>query len=102
MEKPKHHIFVCASFRLTGQQKGFCQGKDAAEIVQMIAEEIDNQGVSDEIMVSTTGCLNLCDQGPIVIVYPENGWYGGVTSEDAEDIVSAVLGGPVVERLVIT
>ncbi len=102
MEKPKHHLFVCASFRLTGQQKGFCQGKDASEIVQMLTEEIDERGVSAEIMVSTTGCLNLCDQGPVVIVYPENVWYGGVSPEDAEEIVSAVLDGTAVERLVIS
>ncbi|MCZ0861351.1 MAG: (2Fe-2S) ferredoxin domain-containing protein [Methanocorpusculum sp.] len=101
MEKPKHHVFVCASFRLTGQQKGFCQGKDAGNIVQMLTEAVEEHGVSDEIMVSATGCLNLCDQGPIVIVYPENVWYGGVTPDDAEEIISAVLDGTVVEHLVI-
>jgi (2Fe-2S) ferredoxin len=36
-------------------------------------------------MVSSTGCLKLCEEGPVLVVYPEGYWYRGVTSEDAID-----------------
>jgi (2Fe-2S) ferredoxin len=53
-------------------------------------------------MVSTTGCLKLCDQGPVMIVYPEGHWYAGVEGEDAIDAILDGLenGGPAKEYLV--
>ena len=53
-------------------------------------------------MVSTTGCLKLCDQGPVVIVYPEGHWYVGVEGEEAIDAILDGLenGGPAKDYLV--
>jgi len=53
-------------------------------------------------MVSTTGCLKLCEEGPIVLVYPQGHWYKGISSEDAVDAILDSLengGGPVKEYL---
>jgi (2Fe-2S) ferredoxin len=41
----------------------------------------------DNVMVSTTGCLKLCDSGPILVVYPNGQWYAGVDGEDAIDAI---------------
>ena len=38
-----------------------------------------------DLAVSSTGCLNLCAQGPIIVIHPENTWYGGITTEDQLD-----------------
>ncbi len=102
MNKPKHHIFVCTSTRINNLPKGLCHGKSSAEILSAFLEEIEDQGLSGEIYISNTGCLGLCEQGPIVIVYPDNIWYGGVTPGDVEEILEEhILGGNVVERLLI-
>ena len=53
-------------------------------------------------MVTNTGCLGVCNKGPIVVVYPEGTWYGNVKVEDVEKIVEQhIEGGKVVEELVI-
>ena len=48
------------------------------------------------------GCLDQCELGPTVVVYPEAVWYGHVTPDDVDEIIeSHIVGGQPVERLVI-
>ncbi|MBZ4683950.1 MAG: hypothetical protein PWP46_944 [Fusobacteriaceae bacterium] len=102
MVKPKFHILVCSSSRLNGVQKGYCIQNGGSEIVETIIEEVDDRDLSSEIMVTNTGCLSICDKGPIVIIYPEGIWYGNVSSDDIEEIFdSHIENGKVVERLLI-
>lgn len=100
MNKPKKHIFICTSSRVNGQPKGFCQNKSAPELVGVFMEEIEERGMGGEVFVSNTGCFALCEQGPIVVVYPDNVWYGAVTPEDVEKIMDQhIEGGNPVKRL---
>lgn len=100
VNKPVRHIFVCTSSRVSGRQKGFCHTKASVEIVNTFMEEIQDRGLGGEVMVSNTGCFALCERGPIVAVYPDNVWYGGVTPEDVEEIMDEhIEGGSVVKRL---
>lgn len=102
MVKPKYHIFVCSSSRINGQQKGFCLQKDSIQIINNFMEEIDERELSGEVIVTNTGCLAICDKGPIVIIYPEGIWYGSVTPDDVEEIMDLhIEGGEVVKRLEI-
>jgi (2Fe-2S) ferredoxin len=100
VNKPKYHILVCTSSRVNGQQKGFCHTKASVEIINKFMEEIEDRGLGGEVVVSNTGCLALCEKGPVVVVYPDNTWYGGVAPEDVEEIMDEhIEGGNVVERL---
>lgn len=102
MNKPKHHIFVCTSSRINGQQKGFCHSKESVEIVMNFMEEIEDRGLGGEVFVSNTGCLGICEKGPVVIVYPDNVWYGSVSAKDVEEIMAQhIEEGKLVERLVL-
>ncbi|MCL5780798.1 ferredoxin [Desulforamulus profundi] len=102
MIKPKRHIFVCTSSRMNGQSKGFCQSKAGVEIVENFLEEIRDRDLGGEVFVSNTGCFSLCEKGPIVVVYPDNVWYGAVTPGDVEEIMDEhIEGGNVVKRLEI-
>lgn len=100
MNKPKYHILVCTSSRVNGTQKGFCHTKASVDIINNFIEEIEDRGLSGEVMVSNTGCLALCDKGPVVVIYPDNIWYGGVTAADAAEIMDEhIEGGKAVKRL---
>lgn len=102
MIKPKRHIFVCTSSRMNGQSKGFCQSKAGVELVENFLEEIRDRDLGGDVFVSNTGCFSLCEKGPIVVVYPDNVWYGSVTSGDVEEIMDEhIEGGNVVKRLEI-
>lgn len=86
MEKPGKHIFLCASFRASGTPQGVCEKAGAIDLVQYLQEELDDRGMVD-VMVSLTSCLKVCDRGPAMVVYPENTWYGGITTEDDIDAI---------------
>ncbi|MBS7525968.1 (2Fe-2S) ferredoxin domain-containing protein [Fusibacter paucivorans] len=101
MEKPKHHIFVCASTRLNGKVTGTCERKESHNLLAMINEELSDRDLEADVMVTSTGCLGLCDKGPIVIIYPEGTWYGEVAEDDIPEILDALEAGEVVESLVI-
>ena len=98
----KHHVFVCTSCRLNGQQKGMCFNKGANEIVMKFQEAVDDHDLSDEVMVTNCGCFGLCTHGPVAAVYPEGIFYKGLTPDDVEEIVESHLeeGNPV-ERLLL-
>ena len=83
MKLPKYHILVCNSYRVAGDAQGACNKKGASEFLQYISEECTDRGI--DATVSSTGCLNVCSQGPVLVVHPNNFWYGGVDSEEVID-----------------
>lgn len=102
MIKPKYHIFVCSSSRINKESQGMCHSKAAGEIIANFMEEIRDRDLGSEVFVSNTGCFTLCEKGPIVVIYPDNVWYGGVTPDDVEEIMDEhIEGGQVVERLAL-
>ena len=92
MEKPAHHIFVCASFRTTGASQGACHRKESNSLLQYLETELSDHDMLD-VMVSSTGCLNRCEQGPVMIVYPEGHWYGKMNEEKIDAVLDALKDG---------
>lgn len=91
MQKPEHHFLVCNSFRLNGDPQGTCNRKEAVGLLQYLEEEIVDRGV--DAMVSSTGCLKLCEKGPIMVVYPEGEWYGEVNNDVIDEVLDALEDG---------
>ena len=78
-----------------------CTSSGSDKIAKRLQEEIDKNGLTDEVKVVRTGCFGLCALGPIMIVYPEGTFYSMVKEEDIAEIVSEhLLKGRVVTRLV--
>ncbi len=84
MAIPEKSILLCQSFRVSGEPKGICH-KQTDGFAQYIEEEILDRGLDMQII--TTGCLKQCEQGPIMVVQPDNWWFKGVDSEDAIDAI---------------
>lgn len=102
MKKPNKHIFVCASFRVSGEPQGVCHKKGSVGLLQYLEQELSDRGLSD-VAVSCTGCLKVCDRGPAMIVYPDNIWYGKIENEEAVDaIIDALENGTVAEQYVLS
>ena len=97
MEKPGYHIFVCNSFRVSGDPQGVCNRKDAVNLLQFLEEEIVDRGL--DAMVSSTGCLKQCEKGPIMVVYPNGWWYTEVTEGKVDQILDALEDDQPVEDL---
>ena len=88
----RSNVLVCGG---TG-----CTSSNSLTIVNKLKEEIERQGLKDEVNVITTGCFGLCALGPIMVVYPEGSFYSMVKVEDIPEIVEEhLLKGRIVTRL---
>ena len=78
-----------------------CTSSGSIKIAQKLEEEIEKNGLADEVKVVRTGCFGLCALGPVMIVYPEGTFYSRVKEENIPEIVEEhLLKGRVVTRLV--
>ena len=101
MEPFRHHVFVCTQEKPEGVTS--CPANGSWPLLRSLENEILSQGLDNAVQLSTCGCLGLCDEGPILIVYPEGVWYRKVQPADVPEIVSSHLrGGNVVARLAWT
>jgi (2Fe-2S) ferredoxin len=74
--------------------------KNSLNFIPYIEEEIVDRGL--DAMVSSTGCLKYCEQGPVLVVYPQAYWYGGVNDERVVDrILDALEQGKPAEELLL-
>ena len=88
MNKPKYHIFVCNSFRVSGEPQGVCNKKGAVDLLQTLQDEIVDRNL--DAMVSSTGCLKICEKGPVMVVYPQEWWYTEVDEDKLDEILDAM------------
>ena len=53
-----------------------------------------------KVRINKAGCLDRCDEGPVLVIYPEAVWYTYVDEHDIDEIVdSHLINGKIVERL---
>lgn len=99
MKKPTYHVLVCNSFRIAGEAQGACNRKNAPELIQYLTEEAADRGL--DIVVSSTACLNVCAQGPVMVIHPNNYWYGTVDKEAIDEILDALENNEAAEKYLI-
>jgi (2Fe-2S) ferredoxin len=100
VKKLKHHVFVCLNERPSGHPRGCCRTKGAEEVLQTFKTAVSDAGLKSEVRAQKAGCLDTCEFGVSVVVYPDNVWYGGVTPKDVPEIVrSHLIEGQPVQRL---
>lgn len=96
-----HHIFCCQNERESGHPRGCCKEKGADDIRDYLKKRTKELHVA-KARVNTAGCLDRCELGPVIVVYPEGAWYHCANTEDAEEILqSHIIGGKPVERLLL-
>jgi len=80
-----------------------CSALGCREVIAATIKEIETQKLREKVDIKTTGCPGFCEQGPLVVVYPQNILYTHVKVEDVAEIISkTVINGEVVDRLLYT
>ncbi len=92
MKKPDRVILVCCSYRQGNDAKGKCQKKGGPGLLPLLAEGLDDRGL-ENVLITSTGCLNACDDGPVMAIFPEGYWYGSVDEDRLEEILDALEAG---------
>jgi (2Fe-2S) ferredoxin len=93
----ERHVFVCCNQREPGHPRGCCD-PDAQDVLQKAFKKaLAARGLGKRVRANRSGCLDQCEHGPTVVVYPDAIWYGRVTLADVDEIIDShiVLGKPV-------
>ena len=94
------HVFVCQNARPEGAPRPSCTRDGKSDLFTELQQLTKAAGLAPGVRINKAGCLDQCEHGPTVVVYPEAVWYGGVQTADAAEIVAEHLaGGRSVERL---
>lgn len=96
----QHHVFFCCNQRDDG--RACCNAKGASGMRDYAKQRVTDEGLSGrgKVRVNQAGCLDRCEEGPCVVVYPEGVWYTYVDRADIEEIIEEHLkNGRIVERL---
>ena len=102
MSKFERHIFICGNVRPAGHPRGCCDPTGRAELQKLFKQKLAERGLKGRVRANQSGCLDQCEHGPNLVVYPEAIWYGGVTLADVDEIVeSHIVAGHPVERLML-
>jgi (2Fe-2S) ferredoxin len=100
MSHYQRHVFFCCNRR---EPPEACCADHAADDMQKYAKErVKALGLSGKgkVRINRAGCLDRCEEGPVLVVYPEAVWYTYVDRSDIDEIIDRhVVGGEVVERL---
>lgn len=95
------HIFICNNERKLGERQS-CGDAHGLALVAAFKKEIKDRNLNVTMRAQRTGCIDICEQGPTIVVYPEGVFYGGVKLTDVVEIVeSHLLNNTPVERLLI-
>jgi (2Fe-2S) ferredoxin len=102
MPSLQRHVFVCTNERAADNPKGCCKLKGASDVRDRLKGELASRGLLKIIRANNAGCLDQCEHGVTVVVYPEQVWYGRVTPDDIPEIVDQhIIGGNAVRRLML-
>lgn len=102
MSHYKYHVFFCTNDRGAGKQ--CCEQCNATEIRGYAKSRIKELGLSGkgQVRINTAGCLDRCELGPVIVVYPEETWYTYLDRADVDEIIEKhLIGGEKVSRLLI-
>jgi (2Fe-2S) ferredoxin len=96
-----HHVFCCKAQRPEGHPKPGCgnrKGEDFYNYMKQRASEMELLG----IRINSAGCMGRCDEGPVVVVYPEGIWYRPQNLGDMDEILTShIQGNKPVKRLML-
>ena len=94
------HIFICINQRDPRDPRGSCSPDGSERLQKTFKKALAERGINRRVRANKSGCLDQCEHGPTVVVYPDTVWYGGVTETDVAEIVdSHIIGGVPVARL---
>jgi (2Fe-2S) ferredoxin len=105
LPQPAFYIFKCQQASPPGMPKPSCVSQanpESAQIFMHLAQSLMAKGIISTVQPIQTGCLNRCQQGPVMLVEPGHTMYAGLTKEKIDRIIEEhIIGGNVVEEYLI-
>ena len=86
------HVFVCTNRRPDSHVRGSCAARGSEKLRDYLKVRVKEAGLP-RVRVNAASCLDRCEQGPCVVIYPEGVWYRVGSPEDVERVLSAHFSG---------
>ena len=100
MAKFERHVFICMNERDESAARPSCGPAGGKRLKGLFKDAVKEAGLKHRVRANEAGCLDQCEHGPTVVIYPEAVWYGFVQPKDVPEIVTEhLIGGRPVERL---
>ncbi len=80
------HVFFCTNQRPAGHPRGSCGRKDSERLRNYMKARAKELRL-DDVRINSAGCLDRCELGPSVVIYPEGVWYQVRTTADVDEIL---------------
>ena len=104
-DPPPHfdaHVFVCCNRRPDGHRRGSCAAAGSERLRDYMKARAKELGLAG-VRVNQAGCLDRCEFGPTLVIYPEGVWYKVTTREEVDEVLQAhLVAGGRVPRLMLT
>jgi len=98
----QNHLFICCNQRDSDHPRCCCGDARGSEIRSWFKEDLKKYGLLKTVRANRSGCLEACEAGPAVVVYPDGIWYKIEAREDVTEIVKSHLkNGTPVQRLML-
>lgn len=81
------HVFVCTNERPAGHPRGCCKAKGAEQLRDYMKARAKELGLKD-VRINSAGCLDRCELGPTLVIYPEGIWYRAASRTDIDEILT--------------
>lgn len=103
MAKFTQHLFVCCNTRAENHPRGCCDPDATGQLRAAFKAELKSKKLGPTVRANMAGCLDQCELGPVVVIYPQQIWYGGVTLNDVPRIVEkTMIQGEILHDLLIS
>lgn len=97
----RQHVFCCTNTRPPAHPRGCCTANGSEKLRNYMKVRAKELGL-DGVRINTAGCLDRCELGPTMVIYPEGVWYGYRSTADIDEILQRhLVEGGRVERLML-
>ena len=95
----QRHVFCCVNERAEDHPRGCCKARGSQELRNYMKDRAKELGIK-RLRINNAGCLDRCELGPTMVIYPEGVWYSCTTKEEIDEVLQThLIDGGRVERL---
>ena len=95
------HVFVCTNERPPAHPRGCCKARGSVELRDYMKARAKELGLKN-VRINSAGCMERCELGPSLVIYPEGVWYRPQSREDIDEILAThMVAGGRVTRLML-
>lgn len=102
MSSYKKYIFICENMRDPSHPKGCCGLKGGPDLKKTLKQKLVEKNLNKVYRANSAGCLDMCEHGASMVIYPQGIWYGHVQQSDLDEIIeNSIINNSIIDRLTI-